>query len=282
MTAYRMAFSTMELDAKLVHGDPRWRSFNASFTNEEVSIQSAAWMIDDGRAFTTWHSNQWRDSDNFICGQHLGVDFDTFGVDTALADSFVAKYAAIVYATPSSTPEAPRCRAVFLLDAPIKQASNYVRAAKALLFIFGGRADKQCKDAARFFYGSLGSMPIVRPLELPLSVVKQNIALAEAAQAKPAPAPSNYTPHTSDAQDAQRLLDRVSPARADDYATWLEVGMALSTLGNDGLSLWDSWSRRSTKYVPGECAAKWRSFDGAGITLATLAHYAKQDSPHAR
>ena len=188
MDYFRVAISTMELPGKIKPGDPIWKSFNGSFENLELSPPALGWMIDEGRAFTTWHANNWRTSANYICGQHLGIDFDTRSVADALADPFVAKYAALVYATPSSTPEAPRSRAVFLLDSPISQPANYVRAASALIWTFGGAADRQCKDAARFFYGSLCSMPTRLDNVLPLAVVRALIADYEALQQRPAQA----------------------------------------------------------------------------------------------
>lgn len=280
---FRIAFSLDSLSGKLAPGDPYWREFNGSFKNFELSAPAISCMIDDGHAFTTWHANGWRDSKNYLCGQHLGIDFDSASVSQVLADPFVQRYGSIVYATPSSTPEAPRSRAVFLLDAPIMQAVNYVAAASALIAVFGGHADRQCKDAARFFYGSVGSMPTRLDNVLPLRVVRDIIAKHATIQAmQHRPRPSQYTPHTADAAEAQRLLDRLAPARADDYNDWITVGMALSTLGAEGLSLWESWSSRSAKHHEGECERKWRSFDGSGVTIGTLVHMAQQDSPHGK
>lgn len=282
-TTYRMAFSTMALDGKIPNGDPVWKTFNASFVNDEYNPHLMALLIDEGRAFTTQHANGWRQNSHFVCGQHLGVDFDTLSVDQAMSDPLVERYAAIVYATPSSTPENPRCRAVFLLDKPIFQAVNYTRAAVALLSSFGGKADAQCKDPARFFYGSAGSMPICRPLEWPLQNVIKMIEQYEAMQQKAQPKhrrPSEVFLRSTDAQDAQRLLQRLSPSRADDYNDWVTVGMALAAaLGSEGLPLWIQWSAQSAKFDAGACEAKWRSFDGSGVTMASVAHMAKQDSP---
>jgi len=187
MDIYKIAFSKIELDGKIPPGSPIWPQFNASFENYEATIPAMAYMIDDGRAFTTWHKNNWRQTDNFLCGQHLGIDFDTLGVASVLAEPFVQRYAALVYATPSSTPEAPRSRALFVLDTPIMQAANYTAAASALIWSFGGSADRQCKDAARFFYGSLASMPTRLDNVLPLDVVRGLIADHEALQQRPTP-----------------------------------------------------------------------------------------------
>lgn len=50
---------------------------------------------------------------------------------------------------------------------------------------------------------------------------------------------------------------------ADDYSDWLDAGMAIHKAcgGNDeGLQLWDKWSRKSDKWNSGECTAKWKTF----------------------
>lgn len=76
---------------------------------------------------------------------------------------------------------------------------------------------------------------------------------------------------------AEGLLDKVSSARADNYQDWVTVGMCLQDLGDRGLELWEAWSQQSPKYRPGDCETKWRSFDGPGLSLGTLYHFAMQD-----
>lgn len=157
MDTYKIAISTWPLDHKIAHGSNEWRGFNASFENREIGLLDFANEVYTGHAFTTWHSNRWRHGSNYLLGQHLGVDFDrgdhSSSIDGLTSDKFVSRYASLVYSTPSSTPEAPKSRVVFLLDKPIQQAQNYALAAQAMLWIFGN-ADQQCKDPARFFYGS--------------------------------------------------------------------------------------------------------------------------------
>ena len=43
------------------------------------------------------------------------------------------------------------------------------------------------------------------------------------------------------------------------YQDWINVGMALHAEGYD-CSVWDSWSRNDSRYHPGECERKWRTF----------------------
>ena len=43
------------------------------------------------------------------------------------------------------------------------------------------------------------------------------------------------------------------------YQDWINVGMALQAEGYD-CSVWDNWSRGDSRYHPGECERKWRTF----------------------
>ncbi|MEP0921217.1 DUF3987 domain-containing protein [Leptolyngbya sp. ST-U4] len=95
---------------------------------------------------------------------------------------------------------------------------------------------------------------------------------------KPAPAEfSNRSDsHTwTDQGRARSYLDAIPPA--EDYDTWLHVGMALHSVGDDLLADWDAWSRGASNYEPGVCETKWKSFKPAkGIGLGTLGDLAKQ------
>lgn len=70
------------------------------------------------------------------------------------------------------------------------------------------------------------------------------------------------------------LLDYIDPSVLD-YQEWIEVGMALKSEGYT-VGDWDSWSAKDTRrYHPGECFKKWDTFEGNGITGATITQMAK-------
>ncbi|WP_440896260.1 AAA family ATPase [Amphibacillus sp. Q70] len=74
--------------------------------------------------------------------------------------------------------------------------------------------------------------------------------------------------------DLIKLLEYIDPAMTD-YQEWLNVGMALKSEGYTA-SDWDSWSKRDgARYHPGECFKKWNTFEGNGITGATITQMAK-------
>ena len=59
------------------------------------------------------------------------------------------------------------------------------------------------------------------------------------------------------------------------YDEWLKVGMALKHEGAD-VSVWDAWSSGGSKYKPGECGKKWKSFQRDDVTGGTLMHIARE------
>jgi len=80
-----------------------------------------------------------------------------------------------------------------------------------------------------------------------------------------------------DIEIARSALSALRGDRADGYDDWLRVGMSLKSVSDSLLSDWDSWSRQSSKYADGVCAHKWQSFNGHGVGLGTLIHWAKED-----
>jgi len=71
----------------------------------------------------------------------------------------------------------------------------------------------------------------------------------------------------ADIRDVEAMLAAI-PASSCSYQDWVNVGMALH---HEGLpvSLWDEWSRNDSRYHPGECERKWRTF-GNGSDIVTL------------
>lgn len=76
-------------------------------------------------------------------------------------------------------------------------------------------------------------------------------------------------------EDKALALSALTCIPADDYHTWLNIGMALKACGFE-LSVWEDWSRKSHKYKEGACAEKWHSFRRSGIRQATIFWYAQK------
>lgn len=113
------------------------------------------------------------------------------------------------------------------------------------------------------------------PADLPAAIAPSTL-LQQMQRKQPDPAPLLRIPE-SDSTRARDFLDRIPAADADDYDTWLKVGMALHSAGDDSLLQdWIRWSATSGKFEPGICQAKWKSFNASsgGVSLGTLAHLA--------
>jgi hypothetical protein len=269
----------MSLTHKIPPGDPIWPTFNASFDNVELEPQQLLQTVYNGFPITTWHKDHWRHSDNYLCGQALGLDFDKGGTTLEILsqDKFITRYSSFIYTTISHTPEAPRCRAMFLLDQPIMQAKNFALAASALLWMFG-TADRACRDAVRFWYGSPGCQFEYFEQVLPLDVIKRmisNYLETGAEEHKKAVSPDYHAPASQ--QEVAEALKFIPPWQID-YDEWVSVLMAIhSQFGDAGYSLAESWGEGKGN----EIELKWKSFKTGGntagaITIATVFGIAKK------
>jgi hypothetical protein len=101
-----------------------------------------------------------------------------------------------------------------------------------------------------------------------------SLLLQQMQRQQPDPVPLLRLPDT-DLTRARDYLASIPSAEADDYDRWVQVGMALHSVGHDSLLAdWIEWSAISGKFEPGACEAKWATFNGHGVTLGTLAHLA--------
>jgi hypothetical protein len=102
------------------------------------------------------------------------------------------------------------------------------------------------------------------PAELPAADAPSTL-LQQMQRKQPDPAPLIRLPET-DSSRARDFLDRIPAADADDYDTWVKVGMALHSAGDDTLLQdWIRWSAISGKFEPGICEAKWKTFNASSV-----------------
>ncbi len=89
---------------------------------------------------------------------------------------------------------------------------------------------------------------------------------------------TGYSSKTSEGE-VRELLSFIAPDCG--YQDWLSVLMGLHDKfnGSDlGLAIAEEWSAGGTKYVAGEVASKWKSFDvGGGSGFGTIAELARQN-----
>lgn len=75
---------------------------------------------------------------------------------------------------------------------------------------------------------------------------------------------------------ALKFLRNIPSSFADDYDSWIRVGMALKSVNPSLLPAWNQWSQQSSKYKPGECELKWDSFRDTRSTIGTLYYFANK------
>jgi predicted transcriptional regulator len=84
----------------------------------------------------------------------------------------------------------------------------------------------------------------------------------------------------------EEALERINADRWASYQGWIDIGMALYhwDSGFHGLSLWERFSRYKSpnKWEPGTCEAKWATFQPKDITIASVFHWAQEDTPRDR
>ena len=117
----------------------------------------------------------------------------------------------------------------------------------------------------------------------PMWVIEAMLVESEPTQQEPVRHPTSYSTKLRSGEEwssqewALSYLCALSSYRADDYADWVAVGMALHSVSDSLLTEWDNWSRQSSKYKPGDCEKKWKSFKRQGVAIGSLGHMAKQD-----
>jgi P4 family phage/plasmid primase-like protien len=81
---------------------------------------------------------------------------------------------------------------------------------------------------------------------------------------------------------ARGFASMLAPRRAEAYDSWIRVGWALRNTDQRLLCAWEEFSRKSEKYVEGECGGLWAHMQHereGGLTMRSLRHWAKEDSP---
>lgn len=153
--------------------DTCW-AFGSTFKRATIGLQAFVEHIEQGRAWTmhAFKRNR-RIGTEWQSAQLLALDLDDCPLTAPelAALPFIRDYAFLVYPSPSSTPETPKTRVVFVLDTPITDAARWQALQIALMAHFANlKPDKSCKDLARLFYGSTKPGRILLGKILPATV----------------------------------------------------------------------------------------------------------------
>lgn len=84
-----------------------------------------------------------------------------------------------------------------------------------------------------------------------------------------------------DIQQISEIVNILSIERCENYTSWIETGWALHNIDPNSqelLDIWISFSRKSSKFVEGECENEWEKMKNEGLGIGSLYHWAKIDN----
>ena len=84
-----------------------------------------------------------------------------------------------------------------------------------------------------------------------------------------------------DIERIRELVSILSDERIENYSQWIEVGWMLHNIdpcNDELLEIWINFSKKSKKFVEGECEKLWDNMKSEGLTIATLHYWAKIDN----
>lgn len=176
--------------------------------------------------------------------------------------------------------------AYWRLDEPLHDLGEWRLRQEGLIDVVN--SDRSIKDAARIMRAPAFTNTKAKPVacEIVECDPARQYPIDEFPRAAPTPA---HTPATrvngqvnkAERENALRYLKQLKPGRADEYASWLSIGMALHSVDDSDSMLmeWDRWSRTSSRWQDGICAEKWGTFTANGsLRIATLHAWANEDS----
>ena len=74
------------------------------------------------------------------------------------------------------------------------------------------------------------------------------------------------------------IIKILSNNRGNDYNLWIRLGWCLHNIEYNLLESWIEFSKKSDKFVDGECEKEWANMDNSGLGLGTLYLWAKEDN----
>jgi len=77
----------------------------------------------------------------------------------------------------------------------------------------------------------------------------------------------------------EKMVDALSAERASSYSDWIRVGWCLRNIDYRLLPKWIEFSKKSHKFVDGECERLWNHMRDDGLGIGTLYLWAKTDDP---
>ena len=229
-----------------------------------------------------------------------GVEADYDGERLAMADAAErlrdAGVAALLYTSPSHTPDAPRWRVLCPTSETLEPGERDALVARLNGVLEGVLAPESFTRSQAYYYGSVERQAAAQ-VELvdgrPIDLAHNLDAGALDKHGEPWGRPAEREPGELDEDDTlptepdlERIAAALAVIPADERETWFRVGMALRDEfagDEEGFALWDEWSQTSGKYDDDDQRRVWESFSrdrvGQRVTIATVFALAKKHAP---
>ena len=82
----------------------------------------------------------------------------------------------------------------------------------------------------------------------------------------------------SDLNFIKNVVKILSQSRVEDYHKWIRLGWCLHNIDFRLLEDWVTLSKKSEKFVDGECEKEWYDMDNDGLGIGTLYMWAREDN----
>ena len=92
------------------------------------------------------------------------------------------------------------------------------------------------------------------------------------------PKKKNYLDNDEELSFVKSIIKILGDKRAEGYDAWIRLGWCLHNIDHRLLNDWIEFSKRSEKYLKGECEQEWNLMDNEGLGLGTLFLWAKEDN----
>lgn len=219
--------------------------------------------------------------------QVTGIEGDYDAGEVTPADAVArlkaADLAAIVYTTPTHTPEAPRWRVLCPTSSPMAPAERDALCDRLNAALGGILARESFTRSQAYYFGAVGEGRDHRVHLVDGRPIDRATELRKPAAPEPVSEPDDDDVDLESLlrPDFERIREALAFIPADDRDEWLQVGQALhadSSASEGGFDVWTEWSRTSEKFNAKDQRRVWESFGrrpGKRVTIASLYHLAK-------
>ena len=101
----------------------------------------------------------------------------------------------------------------------------------------------------------------------------------EAVQAVVGSSPNSRSNTCDNMETVGKLVALLDVGRTESYNDWVRVGWCLRNIDHRLCDKWVEFSKRSSKYVEGECPRLWQYMRQGGLSIGTLHMWARKDDP---